>query len=584
MRYKDCTEEDILWLKSRIPCFNRSLNLGDEKWKDVSVITAWNCHKDQINIMNAARFAQDTGQTLHTFYSVDKQSAPRRQQPTPRRGPKIRLPAKNENHKVLWRQPPHTSEHIASALSLCIGMPVMIRNNEATELGVTKGQEAIVKGWTSREIPKYPGKFALDVLFVELVKPAVPVKLPHLERNVVPLTKISNTIKAFLPNDSAVNLTRQQVPVLPNFAMTDYCSQGKTRPVNVVDLKRSKNHQAIYVALSRGISAEDTIILRDFSTKKITGGVSGFLREELRSKRKREGDGDENSEKRPKIDQEIRSEQIAQRELIKGPMGRGGWSASWKWDSTNWSCAYDSYLTIIRFIWHTYHETVSLGDLAEYSWYMNYLFNTFDDIKSGELTLDDCRLGLMGTDICSLVQVVNGLVLNDNSNYSSRLCRGCGTAIQGLHFEAVGRYTVMRTPLLTVMSIQEYLHGLISSPADHCPHCNGDLIIQHDFAQLMCVQLPNSSYDIIRDRLVIDRKLDVGGLIYRLVGVVYWSAEDAHFSTRLVDGGGRVYQYDGMQADGCVRYEFSIKNEVHLAGLSTKEHKVASIAVYMRLN
>ncbi|TEB19408.1 hypothetical protein FA13DRAFT_1646947, partial [Coprinellus micaceus] len=291
LRYKDCTPEDIQWLQTRIPSFNRNLNVADKKWRDVSVITAWNCHKDQINNMNAKRFAQDQGLPLTTFYSVDKQNAPHRLS-TPKRGPKIRRAPKKAPppdkpgirltsavQKMLWRLSPHTSEHVAASLSLCVGMPVMIRNNEATELGVTKGQEAVVRGWTSYEIPRYPGHFALDVLFVELVKPAVPVKLPYLDKNVVPLTKIATSIKAVLPNDSPVTLTRHQVPVLLNFAMTDYCSQGKTRAVNVVDLKRSKNHQAVYVSLSRGTSADDTMILRDFSLGKITGGVSGYLRE-----------------------------------------------------------------------------------------------------------------------------------------------------------------------------------------------------------------------------------------------------------------------------------------------------------------
>ncbi|KAJ3544805.1 hypothetical protein NMY22_g2652 [Coprinellus aureogranulatus] len=661
MRYKDCTDEDLLWLRSRIPAFNRTLNLGDEKWRDVSVITAWNCHKDQINSMNAARFAKDTGQTLHTFYSLDKQSTPRRQPITPRRGPRMRQRPKKKPisnnpgvrltsavQKVLWKQAPHTSEHIASSLSLCIGMPVMIRNNEATELSVTKGQEAIVKGWTSREIPKYPGKFALDVLFVELVKPAVPVQLPHLDQNIVPLTKISTTLKAFLPNDSVVNLTRQQVPVLLNFAMTDYCSQGKTRSVNVVDLKRSKNHQAIYVALSRGVSAEDTIILRDFSTKKITGGVSGFLREELRSlevlnditklnfegelpdgvvrrlrsstirayrlwrstgqcptkqesnvKRKHEEDPGERPDKRLKMGQEIRSEELAQRELVNGPMGRSGWVTSWKWDSKNWSCAYDSYLTILRFVWYMYSEAVLNGELAGYSWYMSYLFDTFDGIQRGELTLDDSRLGLrqrvwdldpslfprgpVGTDICSLVQIVNGLVLHDDSNLTTRLCQGCGAARESFVFEAAGRYTMMRSSLPRVLSVQEYLQHLTSSPADHCTHCGGDLMIQHEFTQLMSIQLPSCSYDVVRDHLVINRQLAIGGIAYRLTGVVYWSGEDAHFATRLIDGGGRVFKYDGMEAEGCARYEFSIKNDAHTPRLSIMEHRVASIAVYIRI-
>ena len=104
----------------------------------------------------------------------------------------------------------------------------MIRNNDATELCITKGQEETVKGRTCREIPGYPGKFSLDVLFVKLVNPKKNVEIPHLEENVVPLTGIPTSLKAVLPNDSTINITRRQVPILLNFAMTDYASQGKT--------------------------------------------------------------------------------------------------------------------------------------------------------------------------------------------------------------------------------------------------------------------------------------------------------------------------------------------------------------------
>ncbi|KAJ7709292.1 hypothetical protein B0H16DRAFT_1275161, partial [Mycena metata] len=64
--------------------------------------------------------------------------------------------------------------------------------------------------------------------------------------------------------------------------MTDYASQGKSRALNVVDLTNCRDHRAYYVALSRGTSAAGTIILQNFDEKKITSGMSGYLRQELR--------------------------------------------------------------------------------------------------------------------------------------------------------------------------------------------------------------------------------------------------------------------------------------------------------------
>src|SRR6201992_848588 len=66
--------------------------------------------------------------------------------------------------------------------------------------------------------------------------------------------------------------------------MTDYGSQGKSRSTNVVHLNNCKDHRSYYVALSRGRSAENTVILQGFNEKKIMKGMNenGYLRQEFR--------------------------------------------------------------------------------------------------------------------------------------------------------------------------------------------------------------------------------------------------------------------------------------------------------------
>ena len=51
----------------------------------------------------------------------------------------------------------------------------MIRNNDATELCITKSQEGFIAGWTSHN--GVHGKEVLDTLFVKLDKPAKSVKI-----------------------------------------------------------------------------------------------------------------------------------------------------------------------------------------------------------------------------------------------------------------------------------------------------------------------------------------------------------------------------------------------------------------------
>ncbi|KIL54017.1 hypothetical protein M378DRAFT_93257, partial [Amanita muscaria Koide BX008] len=150
----------------------------------------------------------------------------------------------------------------------------------ATELCITNGQEATVVGWQS--CLGNSNQLMLDTLFVQLTNPPSEVQIAGLPKNVVPLNCTSNSITCTLPDDSKIQISRSQVEALPNFAMTDFASQGKTRPHNPFDLNNCRSHQAYYTALSRSATAAGTVILQGFDAKKITGKASGALRQEFR--------------------------------------------------------------------------------------------------------------------------------------------------------------------------------------------------------------------------------------------------------------------------------------------------------------
>ncbi|KAJ6620993.1 hypothetical protein B0H10DRAFT_1945630 [Mycena sp. CBHHK59/15] len=63
MWFGACTTNNIEFLRTRV------------EYRNVSVITGLNVHKDLINDEGVRRFAQDTGQELVEFYSADKLSA-----------------------------------------------------------------------------------------------------------------------------------------------------------------------------------------------------------------------------------------------------------------------------------------------------------------------------------------------------------------------------------------------------------------------------------------------------------------------------------------------------------------------------
>jgi hypothetical protein len=81
----------------------------------------------------------------------------------------------------------------------------------------------------------------LDTLFVKLKDPPKLIKFDDLSDNVVPIPKTSSLIEVTLPNDMKIRIVRSQVEVSLNFSMTDYASQGKTRPYNVIDLNNLRS-------------------------------------------------------------------------------------------------------------------------------------------------------------------------------------------------------------------------------------------------------------------------------------------------------------------------------------------------------
>jgi hypothetical protein len=140
-----------------------------------SIITAWNIYKDVQDL-------QQIQNKTHNFYSVDKlNNIEKKQGKTGKIKGKLLKIAKLINYirALLWKQPLFSTEKlVAGKLYLCIGMPVMIRNNSATEVCITKGQEGTVAGLQSIKGPH--GKVVLDTIFVKLDNLPQPVKFDKL--------------------------------------------------------------------------------------------------------------------------------------------------------------------------------------------------------------------------------------------------------------------------------------------------------------------------------------------------------------------------------------------------------------------
>lgn len=190
MRYRACTPEDIRFLRTRIAGKGpNDPKLAWKRFRNVSIITARNAQKDRINQLGCERFAAETGQSLTSFYSIDKwkdpdengkgkkrRGRPKKSQLDPVRKTKSISPTLQ---KVLWEQPHASSDkHVPGKLTLCIGLPVMLKHNDATECSITNGAEATVVSWQTTKGPE--GQHVLDTLFVRLKNPPKTMNIPGL--------------------------------------------------------------------------------------------------------------------------------------------------------------------------------------------------------------------------------------------------------------------------------------------------------------------------------------------------------------------------------------------------------------------
>jgi hypothetical protein len=288
MHYKACTLSDISFLKSLIAGHSKGkVKLNQKRFRDISVIVGLNTYRDTLNNYGCERFAKEHGTILHEFYSMDTLASPDPYQKTKKGKCHVSSDPSQISDKitpefqhVLWNLPPEATENHAGKLTLCMDMPVLLKHNIATECCVTNGAEATVAGWKTSKLTE--NKQALDVLFVKLSNPPKPIQLDGLPLNVVPISCESVKIKCRLPDDEAMHIKREQVRVLPNFSMTDYASQGCTRPNNVVELGSCRTHQGYYTALSRSSSAEGTVIVQGLEQTIISRNKpSSHLRQEF---------------------------------------------------------------------------------------------------------------------------------------------------------------------------------------------------------------------------------------------------------------------------------------------------------------
>ncbi|KAF9471130.1 hypothetical protein BDN70DRAFT_820439 [Pholiota conissans] len=561
---------------------------------------------------------------------------------------------------TLWNSSPCTSDHIPGRLSLCIGMPIMIRHNDATELCITKGQEGFVAGWDSHIGPQ--SKQVLNTLFVRLHKPPKNIQIPGLPLNVVPIPRTTTTVRCMLPNDSTRTIHREQVVVLPNFAMTDYASQGKSREENPVDLTHCYSTQSYYTCLSRSTSAAKTIILQGFSEKRITSGIGGYLRQEfrelemlnditylkhmgelpdnvsgllrnplIRSYQKYKGNACQSSDWHPAI------KWNANESKIKNPEDNGTWNVEinngiintafllrntksknkrsinddseiidnklnndslhkdkrmctktmvdneqplgLKWDSVNYSCAYDAIFTILYNVWHD-NPALWTQIFASYGSFMEAVSFNFNKLFCKQLSFEIARNNVRyalhskypdifkeGEYYVYIDQLCSKLWEPHSFAHIQECCSNC-------NHRRIIREVDFKIPIMNIEEAHwnknnRCISNILNWKMNHktnkkCNVCAGNGNGNNNYYEQSWIidHVPNMIICEIIDDVYI--KPDIELIIHHnnipcrlsLCGIIYGGG--GHFRSRIIDKSGTVWFHDGMLNEGNCKMEHMI--------------------------
>ncbi|KAF7977064.1 hypothetical protein HWV62_4852 [Athelia sp. TMB] len=230
------------------------------------------------------------------------------------------------------------------------------------------------------------------------------------------------------------------------------------------------------------------------------------------------------------------------------------------WDSENWSCAYDSLMSVLYDIWsdkpknwttifrgmNANMKMLSTG-FRQFSKEEIY-FETARDRVRAELNASDPQsfpYGKAGTAIHVLVDCLGSLDLVKGLEVS--YCRGCTTQFE-VEFE--GR-AYIDCPNSHHSSTQEWLNSwILRTTGTACAGCGGRVYKERRFGKSIDLLL----FNLGSDEVEIDLKMKVPGekaaRVLELRGVVY--TDGAHYTARIIDREGCVWRYDSMADDKCV--------------------------------
>lgn len=258
-QFSNCTKEDIIILNGRL-LGSAQVDLTEQEWRQAPIITAQNAMKDALNCITVTSFAALMQREVVYYNARDHRGS---------------TPIQNEELKDwLLNLDSGATKYLLGRLPLVEGMPVIIGENYDINGGIVNGSNGFLK---SVQFQEDDDGTCFATSAIVLVPDCSDDHLPHLDCHEVAILAETVDIHKKNPSDGKmVKWKRQQLPLQPGFAITDYKAQGKTFSNVIIDLHSARSAQSAYVMLSCATSLEGLLVLRPFHSnqKKLMGHVS----------------------------------------------------------------------------------------------------------------------------------------------------------------------------------------------------------------------------------------------------------------------------------------------------------------------
>ncbi|KAJ7933431.1 hypothetical protein B0H13DRAFT_1856207 [Mycena leptocephala] len=465
--------------------------------------------------------------------------------------------------KKLWDAlPSTTNEFIAGNLSLCLGMPIMLRANDATEMCMTKGQEGVVCGWHASEGPA--GQQVLETLFVRLINPPRNIKIADLPENVVPLVRTITHITCLLQDDTLLSVLREQVGFDKKqitSGMSGYLRQ-ELRELEMLDEITRLKYEGKLPRSVTGVYHRRIPEAVEYSEWKPT----------FTAKNKRKitemsttPDDAERNVKRNKCDQDdIMKWDRADPSLNPMPVVRTWKPMGLLWDSRNWSCAYNATFTVLGKLWAEDPNRWT----AKFSYLSGPLGNfglAMQSVKEGTISFENAR-DIIRIEIHSLnpantpygpnTTAVDRLaeILLPSKYYAvgRQICDLCGysdTRTYGMLESYLTVGLTSRDHYPDGLRLQDWMSRYLQKGRHRCPTCSTrDAVIKLRMNTTLRDVPSILLLDITHEKILFDNELTfmLSGtpVSLKMRGMIYGG--QGHFTCRVVGKDGSMFFHDGI--------------------------------------